>query len=111
MSTRTLKLTLTRPFFEVMVTGEKNEEYRDPSAWIESRLFHGQAERGYDFVEFTNGYGKDKPRFTARYQGVQFRARVRKKYSNGASVQTTDVYAILLGEIVSIENYSIPMAL
>ena len=109
MSTRTLKLTLTRQFFEVMVTGEKNEEYRDPSDWISSRLFNGEDERGYDFVEFTNGYGKDKPRFTARYKGLEIRSRVQKKYSNGATTQiTTDVYAILLGEIVSIENYTIP---
>jgi len=111
MSTRTLKLTLQRDAFEVMVTGEKNEEYRDPSTWIRSRLFKNKVERGYDFVEFTNGYGKHLPRFTAKYRGVEFRTRVYRKYSNGSTVHTTDVYAILLGEIVSIENYSIPMAL
>lgn len=113
MSTRILKLTLHRQAFEVMVTGEKNEEYRPISAWIESRLYetnllNQRVERIYDFVEFTNGYGNDKPRFIAKFLGVDLRPWVYIRYSNGLLVNTKKVYAILLGEIVGIQNYTAP---
>ena len=49
----TLKLSINKKAFDVMVTGEKTEEFRDESKWIMSRL-----KKDYDFVQFTNGYGK-----------------------------------------------------
>lgn len=107
---KVLKLTLRREAFDVMVTGEKNEEYRDVSAWIQSRLYtkspSGQLTlKPYDLVEFTNGYGNHLPRFTAQYLGVERRRSVQKTYSNGLSFSTGEVYAIKLGPIVSIENW------
>ena len=110
MNKRVLKLTLHKEAFEVMVTGEKNEEYRDVTKWIQSRLFTKSdvgslIVRSYDLVEFTNGYGKHLPRFTAHYIGFERRRSVQKSYSNGLFISTGDVYAIKLGRIVSVENW------
>jgi len=80
----TLKLTLSKKPFEVMITGEKTEEYRRVSQWIQSRLFDKSGkQRHYEFVEFVNGYGKDKPRFTALYKGFTIVENVKQTYSNG----------------------------
>ena len=47
----TLKLTLKKMPFEVMVTGEKKIEFRCPSKWIESRLFDKEnSKRNYKFI-------------------------------------------------------------
>jgi hypothetical protein len=62
MAGRTLFLTLNKKAFDIMVTGEKKIEYRDPSPWILSRL-----SKDYDFVKFVNGYGDDRPYFIAKY--------------------------------------------
>jgi len=70
-----LKLSLKRLPFEVMVTGEKTIEYRYPSKWIESRLYKKDKKRAYDFIEFTNGYGKNKPFLKARYEGFFYVSR------------------------------------
>ena len=37
---KVLRLTLKKKAFDVMVTGEKQEEFRKYSKWIESRLFN-----------------------------------------------------------------------
>ncbi|HRO75773.1 MAG TPA: ASCH domain-containing protein [Crocinitomicaceae bacterium] len=63
-----LHLTLTKKWFDMMVTGEKNIEVRKPSKWIMSRLENKE----YDVVKFTNGYGKDKPWFIAEYKGWRY---------------------------------------
>jgi hypothetical protein len=105
-----------------MVTGEKTEEFRDTgfpwrNKWIHSRLFEWNPEsdnedgydvRQYDAVEFTNGYGKDKPRFTAEFKGVEYVEHVERGYSNGLTIDRWGQYAIKLGKILSIENYELP---
>jgi len=94
-----LKLTLSKLPFEVMKTGEKQIEYRKPSEWIKSRLIG----KNYDSVEFVNGYGKDKPRFTTKFLGFDVANESENlTFSNGLSftVEKGD-YKIILGEIVA----------
>lgn len=104
---RVLRLTLSQEPFEVMVTGEKDVEYRKDSEWIRSRLFHNDMPRKYDFVHFTNGYGADKPFFVARF--VEFAGIINGapliKYSNGLEISEMDYdWCIYLGEIVAKGN-------
>ena len=98
----TLRLTLSKKPFEVMVTGEKNIEYRRVSQWIVSRLFDKQGKpREYDTIEFVNGYGKDRPRFTVVYKGFTLLDSVNETFSNGLNVIVTEpVYAIHCVEII-----------
>jgi hypothetical protein len=97
----TLKLTLSKKPFEVMITGEKKVEYRNQSQWMKSRLFdkHGNP-RKYSYVEFVNGYGKDRPRFTVEFKGVAVVERVYQTFSNGLTVDIKEpVYMIRLGDL------------
>lgn len=83
-----LKLTLKKLPFEVMEKGEKTMEFRKPSKWIESRLFDKQGNpRVYDFVEFTNGYGRNRPRFVAQYKYI-IKTQIQEtfRFSNGLQV-------------------------
>lgn len=61
---RVLRLTLKRRWFEMIASGEKREEYREPGKWIGSRL---NANKSYDVVEFSNGYGPNVPRCVVEY--------------------------------------------
>ena len=98
----TLKLTLSKEPFDVMKTGEKQIEYRRKSRWIESRLYNKNGTlREYDYVEFVNGYGKDKPRFTAEFKGFVVENYINATYSNGLHVCIYEpTYCIQLGNVV-----------
>lgn len=101
---KVLHLSLYKEAFEVMVTGEKTEEYREPSKWIKSRLLNKDGSfRDYDYVKFVNGYGKNKPYFITKFLGCsQFEPKVGefKNYSNGLEVSVLNKdYIIYLGEI------------
>lgn len=120
---KVLHLTLSKAPFEVMVTGEKKQEFRKPSKWIESRLVHKYFERllnenrlvtskEYDLVKFTNGYGAHRPYFIAEYKFFKrhspFFEEFKKVYSNGLEVHIeSGDYIIHLGEILEIGNYEL----
>jgi hypothetical protein len=96
-----LHLTLKKLPFDVMVTGEKIIEFRKPSKWIISRL-----QKQYDVIKFTNGYGKDKPYFIAKYAGYGMERVGRSfKYSNGLTVYSgIETVKIYIGEIIEKGN-------
>lgn len=91
-----LKLTLKKPAYEVMITGEKKEEYRTNSKWIMSRLDRTNKEK-LKLVKFTNGYKKDSPSFITDYKGWEFKNNVNETYSNGLNVQGNNLICIKLG--------------
>lgn len=86
-----------------MKTGEKDVEFRRKSKWIESRLFDKKGNiRNYTNVEFVNGYGATKPRFTTGFKDViLLEAGHTFSYSNGLTVNLTEpTYMIRLGPII-----------
>lgn len=104
---KTLNLTLSKKPFEVMASGEKLIEFRKPSKWIQSRLLtKEELRKDYDVVKFVNGYGKDKPFFTALFLGFDTaREDSVQTYSNGLKVTVNkgDVL-IYLGDIIQKGN-------
>jgi CRISPR/Cas system-associated endonuclease/helicase Cas3 len=99
---KTLFLSLKKEPFDVMVTGEKSDEYRKPSKWIKSRLL----DKDYDVVKMTNGYGPDKRYFIAEYYGFKISSFNQSiEYSNGliVNVGRGDII-ISLGEIIETGN-------
>eukprot|EP00961_Rhodomonas_salina_P057412 771994-Rhodomonas_salina.1 len=79
---KTLKLVIAKKPFEVMVTGEKCQEYRRMSKWMSSRLFNKDGTiKDYDYIQFTNGYGADRPSFTG--EGVCIEKNIFQTYSTG----------------------------
>lgn len=104
---KTLFLTLSKEPFDVMVTGEKQIEFRKRSDWILSRLFNKDgSKKKFDVVKFTNGYGKDKPFFIANFKGVDQAATSNvHTYSNGLKVYCKRFdLRIYLGEIIKKGN-------
>ncbi len=90
MKIRTLKLTLTRQWFDMILSGEKKEEYREIKPhWIKILMTRGYppAFRKYMFIEFRNGYSKESPAFKAMCEGVsigygrpEWGAKLGRKY-------------------------------
>lgn len=98
---KVLKLTVKEPWFTLMAKGEKVIEFRTPSKWIKSRLYDKNGEsRHYDYVSITNGYGKDRPAFLARYEGFGTGYNNEYVFSDGSRLtpQAED-FALFLGEI------------
>ena len=93
---RILYLTLKKPQFQVTSSGEKKLEYRRRSDWILSRLI----DKKYDFIKFTNGYGKGKPSFMCEFISWEYTTENTYTYSNGlvVNVSNGDI-AITLGKI------------
>ena len=103
-----LHLSLKKDPFEVMVTGEKNIEFRNKTNWIEKRLFNSDgSKKNYDCVKFTNGYGNNRPNFLCKYYGFFEVEHLNDKiYSNGLIISSDKpLYCIKLGKPYKINNY------
>ena len=105
-----LHLTLKKAPFDVMITGEKQLEFRESSRWIKNRLFKGgkigRGLRDYDVVKFVNGYGADKPYFIAEFESARvLDIDFDHKYSNGLQVRARkgDI-VICLGKVLKKGN-------
>lgn len=108
---RILHLSLKKAPFDVMVTGEKWQEYRKLTEWIVSRLYSDWEEgtrKDYDFIKFVNGYGADKPYFICKYNGFQVCTNPIGPitYSNGFVMPGIDEcdFIIYCGPIVETGN-------
>lgn len=107
---RTLKLNVEHRWFELMVTAQKNREFRKPSDWIKSRLLNKE----YDLIEIRSGYGKHRPYFIAEYKGfVENKETLYVGYASknnvGGIMLTIEPkdFIINIGKIKEIGNYEI----
>lgn len=101
---KVLTLVLKHAPYDVMVTGEKKYEYRQPTEWIKKRLYNKDGtERHYDLIKFTRGYNA-QPSFIAKYEGFTVaEENICKEYSNGLIVGVCEYdYIIQVGEIISV---------
>lgn len=130
---KTLKLTIKKKWFDMIIQGEKTSEYREiKDHWCRRFLFfkdeievqayeefisllrapivspvglkelfedYSVAFRSYDLVEFTNGYGNDKPQVIFECRGITI-GKGNVKW--GAPAE--DVFIIQLGKEVSRAN-------
>jgi hypothetical protein len=108
-----LHLNLSKLPFDVMITGEKKEEYRKPSKWIKSRMYQkdGITLKDYDLIHIVNGYGDDRPYFICRYLGHYIYGvdnmfdEGTRNYSNGLEViLKRGDFIIGCGEILEVGN-------
>jgi hypothetical protein len=72
----TLHLNLKKQWFDMILSGEKKEEYRDLSTYWETRLinfiFDQVTEfKKFDTITFSNGYAKDRPQFIIKLKNIR----------------------------------------
>ena len=94
---RVLRLTLKRQWFDMIASGEKKEEYREPKSWIFSRL----SGKEYDVVEFANGYGPNVPTMEVEYLGWELRFGGCGEWG---AVSNQRYVVIHLGRVLSLHN-------
>jgi hypothetical protein len=76
-----LHLTLKKNWFDLILSGEKKEEYREIKPYWEKRLIG----KKYDRIIFRNGYGDNVPWFAIELKGspkAQERANGAQKKGN-----------------------------
>ncbi len=121
---KTLKLTLKKKWFDMILSGEKKEEYRDVKPYFNSRLslipnsyFKGWANESmadyytkdddnfvydYDAIEFTNGYNPKSPKITIEFKSI----RVSKGNESWGAEKDVLYFVLEMGEIIKTQNIS-----
>jgi len=62
-----LHLTLKKKWFDMILSGEKKEEYREiKDHWV-TRI----EGKSYDAIKFVNGYGKSRPSFMIELKSIK----------------------------------------
>jgi len=94
-----LKLTLKKKFFDMILSGDKKEEYREVKRYWQNRLqingYHRFEFINFDFVEFRNGYATNAPRITIECKGISI-GKAKPEWSDNWK---GDVFIIKLGTI------------
>jgi hypothetical protein len=100
---RILHLTLHRKWFDAIATGQKVEEYRQPTAYWGNRLLEKEdgvwIQREFDEIHFRNGYSKGMPWMRVEWKGMK-----------PGTWEGREVMAIQLGKVLEIKNWNGPAA-
>jgi hypothetical protein len=99
MAKETLHLVLKRRWFDMILSGDKKEEYREIfSHWTKRLTVKGSdlIFKNFNTVTFTNGYRPNSPRFTIECKGIEIRTG---KPEWGAE-PGKQYFVIRLGEVV-----------
>lgn len=105
---KTLRLTIKKKWFDLIVSGEKKEEYREIKEYWIKRIWpdYKQAafvkgSKTHDLVKLVNGYSKSSPSVTLELLDV---SAGLGSQSLGAP-EFEDVFILSLGKIIELENY------
>jgi hypothetical protein len=120
---KTLHLNLKKKWFDMILSGEKKEEYRDLTIFWDQRftykiccdsaldettgktwLFNIDIEdvvwKQFDTVTFSNGMAKNAPRFVIEFKG--FEIRIGKP--EWGAVEYVEYFVLKLGDIIEPEK-------
>lgn len=102
---KTLKVPIKKEFFDMILSGEKPEEYRELKPYWDNKLIHyNKGFRPYDYVEFTNGYGDSCPQITVEWKGTKIGFPNLAWCGQILNKPYEKVYVISLGNLVSFKN-------
>lgn len=90
-----LHLTLHKKWFKEIAAGDKVFEYRKIKPYWTKRLMDGDKFKKFNEIHFVNGYGEHRPKIIIKCLGITY-----------GTFEGRRVYAIGLGDIYSIRNYS-----
>jgi hypothetical protein len=94
-----LHLTLKKQWFDMILNGQKKEEYREIKPYWRSRLGIGYLNPIHTHIKFRNGYRKNAPELLIELKGIK---KGLGKSQLGAPKER--VYILELGEIISTKN-------
>ena len=95
-----LTLTLKKKWFDMILSGEKKEEYREIKPYWQTRFLESDTiNKNFDAVLFKNGYAKNAPSILIEHCGLW---AGHGRISWGAPDKK--VYIILLGSIIETKN-------
>lgn len=112
---KVLHLTLKKKWFDMILSGEKKEEYREfKEYWIKrfGYFYESDYETGYwnaemknlpDVICFTNGYGNNKPSFEIEVEDWNLKVSEHPEWGGDTVKQQFIFY---LGKIISTKNIS-----
>tara|TARA_B100000749_G_scaffold273372_1_gene256247 strand:- start:4709 stop:4993 length:285 start_codon:yes stop_codon:yes gene_type:complete len=89
---KVLHLTLKKKWFDMILSGQKREEYREIKPYWNKRL-----SKSYDAIKFRNGYSKTSPAMLVALEGIYTGLGI---IEHGAP-QEKPVYILKLGEIIA----------
>lgn len=111
----TLHLNLKKQWFEMILSGEKKEEYRDVSKYWVNRICQKYPQsvitggdisdrhkgtqydiKKFDTITFSNGYSKDRPQFEIELKDI----RIDFGNLNWGASRDTKYFVLELGEIL-----------
>lgn len=105
-----LHLTLKKEWFDMILSGEKKEEYREIKRyWIHRLCNEVEYENGaaweavfkkFDVIEFKNGYGKNAPTMTVKLDGIKIGLGIM----SWGAYPGVEFFVIKLGEIIETKN-------
>ena len=96
---KVLHLTLKKKWFDMIASGEKKEEYREPKDYWFKRLTNDTypiTHKLFDVVQFKNGYAKNAPTITVEFKGIVI-GKAKPEWSDNWQ---GSVFAIKLGNII-----------
>ena len=106
MADNTLHLNLKKKWFDMILNGEKTEEYRDIKPYWNKRFWHlvSRKIKGetyfpiVDTITFSNGYSKTRPQFVIEIKKLS----TKKGVENWGAEKGKDYHVLELGKIISL---------
>ncbi len=95
-----LHLPLKKKWFDMILSGEKMEEYREVKDHWRKRFCEKKDFKKFDIIRFTNGYGADCPSFDIEFKGFRL-GKGREEW--GAELKR-DYFVLKLGKILKTRN-------
>ncbi len=100
-----LHITLKKKWFDMILSGEKKEEYREvKDYWIkrlvDTSLSDPKAFKDFDIVRATNGYQKDARQIDWIHEGIEIHEPLGKWSDNSKG----NHFCLQIGEIIAKRN-------
>lgn len=92
----TLQMTLKKQWFDMILTGEKREEYREIKVYWRNRLFSQTC----DSVYFRNGYTDDRPAMLVVLKDI----KIGLGNPEWGAPTDKNVYILRLGSVLETKN-------
>lgn len=95
---KTVSMTIKRKWFDLILSGEKKEEYRERKKYWIRRLLYG--DDVITHLKLINGYGRDKPYIVVELKGIG----VGTGKEEWGAIPGEEYFILDLGEITEAKN-------